>query len=55
MDADRCVILRIPAEIACFVPFHFDSLHLRDAHYARYGAIPPPSSEGNRFIRDPDL
>lgn len=27
----------------------------RDAHYARYGSIPPSSSEGNRFIRDPDL
>ncbi len=53
LDEDRCFIL---PHCFCMLFFcEFDSLHLRDAHYARYGTIPPSSSEGNRFIRDPDL
>ena len=59
LDADRCDSPLVPSAPChvCFVtlsPFAYHFLR-RDAHYARYGSIPPSSSEGNRFIRDPDL
>jgi hypothetical protein len=38
-----------------FFDIEIDPFVSRDAHYARYGAVPPSTSEGNRFIRDPDL
>jgi hypothetical protein len=42
-------------EVHLILLSQFNSFFSRDAHYARYGAVPPSTSEGNRFIRDPDL
>ena len=53
LDADRFVPLF--RRVAAAVSPDFNVVFHRDAHYARYGTIPPSTSEGNRFIRDPDL
>ena len=53
LDADRFVPLF--RRVAAAVSPDFNAVFHRDAHYARYGTIPPSTSEGNRFIRDPDL
>ena len=53
LDADRFVPLF--RRVFAAVSPDFNAVFHRDAHYARYGTIPPSTSEGNRFIRDPDL